>query len=88
MQAAGAFAAACTAVCIYAPEDIIKPLMELKDLTFKFDEYAAENRDRKRWTKSQEADYELSRVNAESAMLPFIAAARKSIMKVLDGVVS
>jgi hypothetical protein len=48
IQAAGAFAAACMAVRIYAPENVVEPLMNLRELTFAFDEYAEQHRDRKR----------------------------------------
>ena len=55
MQAAGAFAAACTAVRIYAPENVVERLMNLKELTDAFDKYAEEHRDRdrKHWTAPQ-----------------------------------
>lgn len=88
MRAATALVAACTAVRIYAPKDVVKPLMDLRDLTFEFDEYAEKNRDRKRWTESQEAEYEQKRAEAEEAMPTFINAARDSIEKVLSGAAS
>jgi hypothetical protein len=83
MQAAAAFAAACTAVRVYAPENVVEQLMNLRKLTFALDEYAEEHRDRKRWTPSQEADYERLRLGAENAMPPFIKAARASIHQIL-----
>ena len=85
MQATAAFTAACIAVRIYAPENVVKPLMNLKESTFNFDTYAEQNRDRERWTESQEADYERLRAETENAMLPFIDAARASIEEVLSG---
>jgi len=88
MQAAAAFAAACTAVRIYAPEDVVNPLMNLKEWTFDFDKYAELNRDRERWTKSEEAEYDRLRVEADNAMPAFIDAARASIEEVLSGAVS
>ena len=88
MQAAGAFAAACTAVRIYAPENVVKQLMNLRELTFAFDEYATQCRDRKRWTGSQEAEYDRKRTDAKNAMPAFIDAARASIEEVLSGAVS
>lgn len=88
MQAATAFAAACTAVRIYAPQNVVEPLMNLRDLTFDFDKHAEEHRDRKRWTESQEAEYERFRLKAENAMPAFIDAARTSIQEILPGAVS
>jgi hypothetical protein len=88
MQAAAAFAAACTAVRIYAPEDVVEPLMKLKDLTFDFDKYAEQHRDREGWTGPMEAKYDRLRVEAENAMPEFIKAARASIQKILPGAVS
>lgn len=88
MQAAAAFAAACTAVRIYAPDNVVKPLMNLRELTFAFDEFAEDHRDRKRWTESQGAKYERLRLEAENAMPTFIDAARASIHEILPGAVS
>lgn len=88
MQAASAFAAACTAVRLYAPEYVVEPLMHLRKLTFKFDEFAEEHRDRKRWTGSQETRYGQLRAEADNAMPAFIRAARASIEEVLSGTVS
>jgi hypothetical protein len=87
MQAAAAFGTACTAVRIYAPESVVEQLLILMRLTFEFDKFAEQNRDRKRWTESQETEYEQLRANAEAAMPAFITAARKSIEKVLSGAV-
>jgi hypothetical protein len=87
MQAAVAFAAACTAVRIYAPENVVKPLMNLRELTFAFDEYAERHRDRKRWAEPQEAEYDRLRAEADNAMPAFIDAARTSIEEVLSGAV-
>jgi hypothetical protein len=88
MQAASAFAAACTAVRIYAPEDVVELLMNLRKLTFKFDEFAEAHRDRKRWTGSQETEYDQLRAEADNAMPAFIGAARVSIEEVLSGTIS
>jgi hypothetical protein len=88
MQAASAFAAACTAVRIYAPEYVVELLMDLRKLTFEFDEFAEEHRDRKRWTESQETEYDQLRAEADNAMPAFIGAARISIEEVLSGTVS
>jgi hypothetical protein len=88
IQATAAFAAACTAVRIYAPDNVVKPLMNLKESTSEFDTYAEQNRDRERWTKSQEADYERLRAAADNAMPVFIEAARDSIEEVLSGSVN
>lgn len=88
MDAAAAFAAACTAVRIYAPEDVVEPLMALRESTFTFDEYAEQHRDQKRWTKSDEADYDRLRVEADNAMPTFIDAARTSIKETLSGTAS
>jgi hypothetical protein len=85
MQAAAAFAAACTAVRIYAPENVVKPLMNLRKLTFAFDEYAEQYRDRKRWTEPLGAEYDRLRVEADNAMPAFIDEARTSIEEVLSG---
>jgi hypothetical protein len=85
MQAAAAFAAACTAVRIYAPENVVESLMNLRKLTFDFDEHAEQNRDRKRWTESQEAEYKRLRTEADNAMLAFINDARASIEEILSG---
>jgi hypothetical protein len=87
MQAASAFAAACTAVRIYAPENVVERLMNLKNLTDDFDKYAEERRDLERWTALKEAEYEQFRINAEIAIQPFINAARVSIEAVLSGAV-
>ena len=88
MQAAAAFAAACTAVRIYAPENVVGPLMNLRKLTFAFDEYAEQHRDRKRWTDPEEAEYDRLRLEADNAMPAFIAAARSSIQEILPSAVS
>jgi hypothetical protein len=88
MHAAAAFAAACTAVRIYAPENVVKPLMNLKDLTSTFDDFAEQHRDRKRWTEPQDAKYEQLRLEADNAMPAFINAARASIKEVLGDAVS
>lgn len=87
MQAASAFAAACTAVRIYAPENVVERLMNLKNLTDDFDKYAEERRDLGRWTALKEAEYEQFRINAENAIQPFINAARANIEEVLSGAV-
>ena len=83
-----AFIAACTAVRLYAPDNVVKPLMHLKDSTSEFDTYAEQNRDRKHWTEPQEAKYERLRIEAENAMPVFIEAARASIKEVLSGSVN
>jgi hypothetical protein len=88
MQAASAFAAACTAVRIYAPECVVELLMNLRALTFEFDEFSEEHRDRKRWTGSQETEYDQLHAKADNAMPAFIGAARVSIEEVLSGTVS
>jgi hypothetical protein len=88
MQAASAFAAACTAVRIYAPEYVVEPLMNLRKLTFEFDEFAEEHRDRKHWTEPQETKYGQLRAEADNAMPAFISAARVSIEEVLSGTLS
>jgi hypothetical protein len=85
IQAAAAFAAACTAVRIYAPENVVERLMHLRKLTFAFDEYAEQHRDHKRWTEHQEAEYDQLRAAADNAMPAFIDAARASIKEVLSG---
>jgi hypothetical protein len=88
MQAASAFAAACTAVRLYAPEYVVEPLMNLRKLTFTFDEFAEEHRDRKHWTGSQETKYDQLRAETDNAMPVFIGAARFSIEEVLSGTIS
>lgn len=88
MRAATAFATACTAVRIYAPESVVEPLMNLRKLTFAFDEYAERHRDLKPedWKRPQEAEYEQLRTAADNAMPAFIDAARDSIERVLNGI--
>lgn len=88
MQAAAAFVTACTAVRIYAPENVVAPLMKLKELTFAFDTYAEQHRDRDGWTKPMEAKYDRLRDDAENAMPEFIDAARKSIQAILPSAAS
>jgi hypothetical protein len=88
MQAASAFAAACTAVRIYAPHYVVEPLMNLRELTFEFDKFAEENRDRRHWKESQKTEYDHFRAEADNAMLAFIDAARVSIEEVLSGTIS
>jgi hypothetical protein len=88
MQAASAFTAACTAVRIYAPDYVVELLMNLRKLTFDFDEFAEAHRDRKRWTELQESEYDQLRAEADNAMPAFIGAARVSIEEVLSGIVS
>jgi hypothetical protein len=88
MQAATSFVTACTAVRVYAPKTVVDRLIELKDLTFEFDTYAEENRNRNDWAEDQESKYERLCLKAEGAMPPFIEAARASIDEVLGGDVS
>jgi hypothetical protein len=88
MQAASAFAAACTAVRILAPEYAVEPLMNLRERTFRFDDFAEKHHDRRHWTEAQETEYGQLRVEADNAMPAFIDAARLSIEEVLSGTVS
>jgi hypothetical protein len=88
MQAASAFAAACTAVRIYAPEYVVELLMNLRKQTFKFDEFAEEHRDREHWTGTQETQYDQLRAEADNAIPAFIGAAGLSIEEALSGTVS
>jgi hypothetical protein len=62
--------------------------MGANTLTFEFDEFAEEHRDRKHWTESQKTEYDQLRVEADNAMPAFIGAARISIEEVLSGTVS